>query len=171
MKRTVRRAARGDLPIIMRLIEDGKAIMRRNGNMLQWSDGYPQKEVLLRDIDRGQSFLLMDHEGTDSRAIATWAFISGPDVTYNEIERGEWTDDVAPYYVIHRVASRPDCRHVLADIMAYCFSVTNNIRVDTHRDNTIMQHALLSLGFRYCGIIHLLNGDERLAYQRIVDGK
>lgn len=66
MKRTVRRAARGDLPIIMRLIEDGKAIMRRNGNMLQWSDGYPQKEVLLRDIDRGQSFLLMDHEGTDS---------------------------------------------------------------------------------------------------------
>lgn len=89
MKRTVRRAARGDLPIIMRLIEDGKAIMRRNGNMLQWSDGYPQKELLLRDIDRGQSFLLMDHEGTDSRAIATWAFIPGPDVTYNEIERGE----------------------------------------------------------------------------------
>lgn len=55
MKRTVRRAARGDLPIIMRLIEDGKAIMLRNGNMLQWSDGYPQKELLLRDIDRGQS--------------------------------------------------------------------------------------------------------------------
>ena len=30
-----------------------------------------------------------------------------------------------------------------------------------------MQHNLLKHGFTYCGIIYLLNGDERLAYQRI----
>lgn len=29
----------------------------------------------------------------------------------------------------------------------------------------IMQHCIRKAGFRYCGIIHLANGDERLAYQ------
>lgn len=30
-----------------------------------------------------------------------------------------------------------------------------------------MQRCILSYGFRYCGIICLLNGEERLAYQKI----
>lgn len=37
----------------------------------------------------------------------------------------------------------------------------------THRDNKPMQHVVEQNGFKYCGIIHLENGDERLAYQRI----
>ena len=49
------------------------------------------------------------------------------------------------------------------------------IRIDTHRDNKIMQHNLLKYGFTYCGIIYLANGDERLAYQKhnneLVNGK
>jgi hypothetical protein len=32
-----------------------------------------------------------------------------------------------------------------------------------------MQGALAKAGFHYCGIIHLLDGDERLAYQKIND--
>jgi len=42
----------------------------------------------------------------------------------------------------------------------------NNIRIDTHRDNAIMQHNIEKHGFTYCGIIYLANGDERLAYQK-----
>lgn len=42
-----------------------------------------------------------------------------------------------------------------------------NIRIDTHRDNRIMQHNILKYGFSYCGIIYLLSGDERLAYQAV----
>jgi hypothetical protein len=33
-----------------------------------------------------------------------------------------------------------------------------------------MQHNIQKHGFVYCGIIHLLSGDERLAYQKIVSG-
>ncbi len=40
-----------------------------------------------------------------------------------------------------------------------------HIRIDTHRDNKIMQNALHKKGFSYCGIIHCWNGSERLAYQ------
>jgi hypothetical protein len=31
-----------------------------------------------------------------------------------------------------------------------------------------MQHNILKHGFTYCGIIYLLSGDERLAYQKTI---
>ena len=34
-----------------------------------------------------------------------------------------------------------------------------------------MQGALAKAEFHYCGIIHLLDGDERLAYQKIIDSQ
>ncbi len=52
--------------------------------------------------------------------------------------------------------------------MKFCFSHDTNIRIDTHRDNKIMQHNILKHGFTYCGIIYLLSGYERLAYQKII---
>ena len=42
-----------------------------------------------------------------------------------------------------------------------------SIRIDTHKDNSVMRNALLREGYRYCGIIHCWNGSERLAYQLI----
>ena len=52
--------------------------------------------------------------------------------------------------------------------MDFCLSRENNIRIDTHRDNTIMQHVIQKHGFSYCGIIYLANGDERMAYQKVI---
>jgi hypothetical protein len=34
-----------------------------------------------------------------------------------------------------------------------------------------MQGALAKAELHYCGIIHLLDGDERLAYQKIIDSQ
>lgn len=52
-------------------------------------------------------------------------------------------------------------------IMDWCFTHDPNIRIDTHKDNHIMQHCIVSYGFTYCGIIYLANGDPRLAYQKL----
>ena len=41
-----------------------------------------------------------------------------------------------------------------------------SIRIDTHKDNIPMQRALAKHGFIKCGIIHLANGDERIAFQK-----
>jgi len=87
--------------------------------------------------------------------------------TGNPLYHGHWLDDTQPYYVIHRVASLPDAHGVMHDLLGYCLKLTSNIRIDTHRDNHIMQHCLSKAGFTYCGIILLLDGDERLAYQKI----
>ena len=34
-----------------------------------------------------------------------------------------------------------------------------------------MQHIIERHGFTYCGIIYLASGDERLAYQRVVENE
>ena len=56
---------------------------------------------------------------------------------------------------------------IFSSVMAFAFTREPNIRIDTHRDNIIMQHNLAKHGFTYCGIIFLANGDERLAFQKI----
>ena len=48
------------------------------------------------------------------------------------------------------------------------FAIEDDGCIDTHRDNKIMQHNILKHGFTYCGIIYLLSGDERLAYQKFM---
>ena len=70
--------------------------------------------------------------------------------------------------MVHRIGSYPDVHGVFKSIMEWCFEKDSNIRIDTHRDNRIMQHNILKEGFAYCGIIYLENGDERLAYQKLL---
>lgn len=49
--------------------------------------------------------------------------------------------------------------------MEFALQRYDNIRIDTHRDNLVMQRAVRKEGFRYCGIIYCWSGDDRLAYQ------
>ena len=164
MQRLVRKAIASDLSVVLKLIESGRKIMRESGNPNQWGKNHPSTAQLQKDIEDGYSYLLLEED----MAIATFAFIPGPDVTYAKIYDGAWVENVKPYYVIHRVASLPEYHGVMKDILDFCFGVTDNIRVDTHRDNKPMQRCLEKYGFHYCGIIHLLDGDERLAYQKLL---
>ena len=136
--------------------------MRANGNMEQWTDGNPKQSLIEADINNGNSYIL-EEEG---KAVATFAFIEGPDITYNNIYEGKWKENTLPYHVIHRMASLHGTHGVFKDILEYCFERCNNIRIDTHRQNSIMRNALSKYGFEYCGIIYLLDGAERLAYQQ-----
>lgn len=52
-------------------------------------------------------------------------------------------------------------------IFDWCEKICPNIRIDTHRDNRIMQRVLTKNGFTYFGLIYLKSGAERLAYQRV----
>jgi hypothetical protein len=63
------------------------------------------------------------------------------------------------------MGSYPDVHGIFSSIIGWCKERDSNLRIDTHRDNHIMQHNILKHGFKYCGIIYLESGDERLAYQ------
>ncbi|MBP5709568.1 MAG: N-acetyltransferase [Bacteroidales bacterium] len=164
MNRSIRIAATQDLADIMRVIDAAREIMRRSGNTEQWDDGYPSEEVITGDIENAGGFVIEDA----GRIVGYFAFLPSPEPSYKQIYDGKWLDDTRPYHVVHRIASYPDVHGVFSSIMDFCFSHETNIRIDTHRDNKIMQHNILKHGFTYCGIIHLLVGGLRLAYQKII---
>lgn len=156
-----RKSAPSDLPRLLELADRARLTMRSCGNMNQWINGYPSKEVFENDIAHGHSYVMEESR----QVVATFAFIPSPEPTYNKIYQGQWLNE-APYYVIHRIAGSPSRKGCLKEIIDYCFSLTDNIRIDTHRDNVIMRHMLKKLGFTYCGIIYLADGAERLAFQK-----
>ena len=162
MSYTFRHTTMVDLPIILNLRDQAREIMRSYGNIFQWPDGYPKEEKFVNDIEQGHSYVMTNEKGA---IIGTFAFIPGPDVTYKVIYDGQWLND-EPYAVIHRIASTPESHGVLDALLDYCESIAQNIRIDTHEANVIMRKGLEKHGYRYCGIIHLLNGDERMAFQK-----
>ena len=161
---TVRSATYNDVPSIMAVTAAARGIMRASGNMNQWVDGYPPEERIREDIAVGGGFVIE----ADARLVGYFAFLPSPEPTYSAIYDGSWLDDIAPYHVVHRIASYPEVHGIFAAMLDFCASRDPNIRIDTHRDNLIMQHLLAHHGFTYCGIIYLASGAERLAYQRIL---
>ncbi len=159
---TIRRTTADELPLLLDMVEQSRRTMRKNGNMHQWTNGNPRPELFEADIANGNSYVCIDEDGAVK---GTFAFICGADPTYAKIYDGAWLND-KPYGVIHRIASTEGSHGVARACLDWCYSQLSNIRIDTHRDNTIMQHILLRQGFSYCGIIYLADGDERLAYQK-----
>ncbi|MBQ9547920.1 MAG: N-acetyltransferase [Bacteroidales bacterium] len=161
----VRAASESDLESIMAVLDAARLIMRRNGNVRQWVNAYPSKDIIVDDIRRGYGQVVMEN----NRIAGYFAFIPSPEPTYSVIYEGSWLDDSQPYHVIHRIGSLPEVHGVFRTLIEWCAAREGNLRIDTHRDNHIMQHLLERNGFHYCGIIFLLSGDERLAYQRLTE--
>ncbi|MBR6490299.1 MAG: GNAT family N-acetyltransferase [Muribaculaceae bacterium] len=162
--RKIRHATAADVGRIMAVLDAAKKVMRDSGNTRQWIDGYPTEQTIIRDLEQGGAMVVED----DGVVVAYFAFLPSPEPTYAAIYEGSWLDDSMPYHVVHRMGAVPSVQGIFASAMDYCFSIATNIRVDTHRDNKIMQHLFAKHGFTYCGIIYLANGDERLAFQKIV---
>ncbi len=158
----IRTATEEDLTVIMDIIGEARMTMVENGNATQWPEGYPSAVTITGDIKSGAGRIVCE----DEVPVAYFAFKPSPDPTYLTIYDGKWIDNERPYHVIHRIAARRGTHGIIRQVFDYCFTQTDNIRIDTHRDNTIMQHLLKKYGFAYCGIIHLGNGEERLAYQK-----
>ena len=157
----IRKATYDDLPVLMDVFRKARGIMRSSGNMHQWNDGYPSENIVRKDIDNGNCYVLCD----DGEVVATMAFIPGPDPTYAEIYDGGWLSD-APYHVIHRIAVAEPGHNAAKALLDWGFVQTGSIRIDTHKDNVIMHHVLSKYGFTHCGMILLANGDPREAYQK-----
>lgn len=162
MQLDIVKASLSDLDRLMEIFDTARRFMASTGNANQWINGYPQRELIAGEIEQGHCYVCRDREGV---IVGTFCFIKGPDPTYAYIEDGEWPDD-EPYYVVHRLASSGSCKGIFDACMDWCFRVCPNIRVDTHADNKVMQHLLLSRGFSRCGIIYIANGTARIAFQK-----
>lgn len=159
---TIRKSKIDDIGSIMATYRQAVRFMRLNGNLDQWTGGYPSRERILEDIGLGNHYLVIDVQG---RLSAVFALLDGIEPTYHEIE-GEWLNS-RPYSTIHRVASTGVHPRMLEECVGYALERTDNLRIDTHSDNHPMQKAIERNGFIKCGIIHLADGSPRIAYHKI----
>ena len=164
---TIRKSELKDIPEMLKVFAVAVQTMRNNGNLEQWIN-YPPDGLLEADIRAGKSYVL-EAEG---EIVGTFFFSLEEDPTYLVIDDGTWLND-APYGVIHRIASNATRRGVLEAAINYCAQFNKNLRIDTHKDNTIMQHLLEKYGFQKCGIIYVQdavsNHSPRLAYHRVAE--
>jgi len=155
---SIRRAMPADLDEIESIYAAARRFMAENGNPTQWTDGYPQRDMLEEDIRRKNLYVAEKNE----KLSGVFLFVIGKDPTYAYIEDGTWISD-APYGTIHRIASRSSGLFPAA--LEFCRSKCSHIRVDTHADNKPMQHLAEKHGFLRCGIIYVEDGTPRIAYE------
>lgn len=160
---TIRKSTYGDIPCLMELYREARQIQLDSGNLHQWKEGYPSEEQIRSDIDRGVGYVIED----DGKIVGAFAFLPGKDPTYSYVEDGAWIDDVQPYGTIHRLGSLKSARGIAATCFDWCWKQIPNLRIDTHHDNAAMRHCIAKAGFNYCGIIYLMNGEPRMAFQKI----
>lgn len=163
---SIRPSQPSDLPRMKEIFRDARCKMVADGNVHQWPESYPDEQILLNDMRRGFSYVVE----RDGIVVGTFVLALCEDPTYRRIYGGQWLDDERPYGTIHRIASADGCHGMADAVIRWCFTKTDNLRIDTHRDNRIMQHILAKHGFTYCGIILIDRpGDnERLAFQKLL---
>ena len=144
----------------MDIYDKARSFMRKNNNHEQWINGYPQREIIKEDIALKRSYIIKKND----TVLAVFTFINGDDETYHYIE-GQWLND-EKYGVIHRIGSAGLEGGMLHTCLEHCFQFVNNIRIDTHKDNLVMQRLLEKEGFTKCGIIYLKDGNPRIAYHK-----
>ncbi len=165
----LRRAQLQDLTAIMKIIDDAKELLKKNGSP-QWQNGYPDQETFTQDIVMQTNWILIN----DNKVVATATLQLTPEPTYRNITQGQWQQPDEPYATIHRVAISSNYLGQGLSKLLFSNLLTvgqmqgiKNFRVDTHRSNKAMQHIAENFNFKKRGIIKVndQNDPERLAYE------
>ena len=156
----IRKATRDDLDALLPVYAAARAYMAANGNPTQWGTTTPKRELLERDIEKEQLYVMTDGAHIYGGFVLQW----GEDPCYTVPVSGAWRSD-KPYATIHRIASDGTRHGVFAECMAYCLAQSPDLRIDTHADNKTMQNLILKHGFRYSATVRMADGTLRLAYE------
>ena len=166
----IRKAVRADVGDVMPIFEEARRTIAALG-IDQWQNGYPSEEVILTDLELGQSYVCE----IDGKICGTFAVIENGEPTYDKIYEGRWAtgNDSRDYIAIHRVAISVASRGsgLSGKIISFAADIAkkngrNSLRIDTHRGNAVMRRMLEKNGFNYCGVIYLESGEERVAYEK-----
>ncbi|MBQ9449114.1 MAG: GNAT family N-acetyltransferase [Acholeplasmatales bacterium] len=149
-----------DLDEILIIYKNAREFMKSHGNPTQWKDNRPSTSSIIEDINNGHHYKIMDND----KIVGVFSFYIGIDPCYNHIE-GKWLND-DEYGVIHKIASTYEKKGILSECLSFVETKIKNIRIDTHKDNLVMQNALAKFEFKECGIIYVDDGTPRIAYQR-----
>lgn len=155
-----------ELDKVMQIYQRARHFMAEHGNPTQWGNSKPSKEQIEQDILTQKSYVCVD----DGELVGVFYFAKEEDPTYQKIEYGKWLN-TNPYAVVHRIASAGIVKGVGAFCLEWAMKHTENLRIDTHKDNIVMQNMLKKCGFVHCGTIYLEDGEQRMAFHKIKNKK
>lgn len=159
---SIRKTKLVDLDELKLVFDYARNTMRENGNPTQWGSDRPGINLIINDINNGESYVVEN----DGEIVATFACIEGIEPTYIDID-GKWLND-DEYLTIHRIASNGKVKGIFDFVIDYVSKKNKDIRIDTHADNNIMKHLIEKNGFIECGIIVVDDGTKRIAYQKTI---
>ena len=157
MKVNYRLGEQADLAAITNMVQSVINHMRKK-NIDQWDEKYPDKEILLQDINSQELFV-----GEIAGEIAV-LFVLNQE-TDPEYSNGDWTDPGRPFYVIHRLCVNPAFQNdgIGRSTMKWIEDVVSAkgiqaIRLDTFCENPIAIRLYESLGYQKVGYVHWRKG-------------
>ncbi|WP_207431571.1 GNAT family N-acetyltransferase [Sabulibacter ruber] len=167
MEYTFRKATQADHSQIWEILQ-GAILRRKQDGSNQWQDGYPNPDVVQKDIETGAGYVLTVGE----TVIGYSALMINNEPEYAKII-GQWlTND--DFVVVHRVALAEGYlgKGLAKKIFGFIeeFALSNNIhsiKADTNFDNLAMMSIFDRLGYVYCGEVYF-RGSPRRAYEKVL---
>jgi GNAT superfamily N-acetyltransferase len=168
MNYNFKKAAVTDIPEIWTILQNA-IIRRKNDGSNQWQDGYPNPEVIKKDIEKGVGYVLRE----DENSIGYFAMLINDEPEYLKID-GKWLSNT-DFVVFHRVAIAEKYlgRNLSQKMIEFIenFARKNSIKslkADTNHDNFAMLKIFEKSGFTFCGIVHF-RGSPRRAYEKVLE--
>lgn len=160
-----RKARWNELSEIMGVIEDGKRTLKERG-VDQWANDGPTYESIQRDLKKEQLYVLVEN----NEILGVCACVLEEDPNYQVID-GAWLQ-TGPYMNIHRfaVSRKHQKKNLGTQMLRECLRICpfKAVRIDTHHDNQAMLALVQKVGFQYCGVIRLSNGEPRDAFELVI---
>ena len=157
-----------DIPEIWTILQNA-IIRRKNDGSNQWQDGYPNPEVIKKDIENDYGYVLTAGENI----IGYCAILINDEPEYLKID-GKWLTNT-DFVVFHRVAIAEKYlgKNLSQKIIYFIedFARKNNIKslkADTNHDNFAMMKIFEKSGFTFCGIVYF-RGSPRRAYEKVLE--
>ncbi len=162
-------AKKEDLEQLLAIVEEAREYMKEQG-FQQWNDTYPRAEHILVDIEKEECYV-WEEEGV---VVGMTSLSFDGESVYDTIE-GKWNTE-EPYGALHRfaVSKQARGRGIASKLLALGEQICmeqgyKGIRVDTHRENKVMQRFLEKHGYIACGIVYYeekLGDPSRIAYDK-----
>ena len=166
-KDTFRVATLEDAEDIWGILRQAIARRKEDGSN-QWQDGYPNLEVVQKDISNGNGFVLC--QGT--AVLGYTALLINDEPEYDNLE-GSWLTH-EDFVVFHRVAISENhlgkglAKKMFGHIEAYARQNNiKSIKADTNFDNPAMLYLFENCGYHFCGTVYF-RGSPRKAYEKVL---
>lgn len=165
MTYTFRKAESADQAQIWAILQQA-IIRRKKDGSRQWQDGYPNENVVAKDLKNGFGYVIC--EGVNIAGYVAIIFNAEP--AYDKIE-GSWLTN-GEFLVVHRLAVSEQYagRGLAKKILDHTeeLALKNQIfsvKADTNFDNVAMLKTFERAGYQYCGKV-TFNGSPREAFEK-----